>query len=96
MTFIFAPGIAMDAVYRDDNGNEATKMIVGFAAEGPQVIDSGEGKTIITCTKAAPYGFKFMGLTARLMDPSGWIEYGEDQVDQPEGELGEAPPPHDG
>jgi hypothetical protein len=96
MTFCFAPGIAMDAVYRDEHGNEMTKLVVGFAAEGPQVIDTGEGKTIVSCHKAAPYGFRFMGLTARLMDPTGFVDYGEDDEVDTGGELGEPPPPHDG
>jgi hypothetical protein len=71
MTFVFAPCIAMTAVYSDGT-HQIERIVVGFAAEGPQVLDPREGKTIMNCTDpaaAARPGMKFLHLIARVVEP---------------------------
>jgi hypothetical protein len=94
MTFIFAPCIAMTAVYSDGT-NQVERIVVGFAAAGPQIIETGKGKTIITVTDplAAPHGMEFMGLIARVIEPAA-SDLGTGEMDESDimGELDEAPP----
>src|SRR3954451_5303852 len=89
MTFVFAPMVAMTAVYSDGT-HQIERIVVGFAAEGPQVLDPREGRTIMVCTDpaaAARPGVEVMGLIARVMDPS----VGDDMLPDDIPDVGDLP-----